>query len=260
MDIAIIIIAAFGASMLTFFSGFGLGTILTPVFMLFFPIEVAIAMTGVVHLLNNIFKISLIGRHVILKVFLKFGLPAIAGAFLGASALIALSDLQRTLFSYSLFNKTLEITPVNLTISILMVLFGLVELVPKLKKLNFSKRYLIPGGLLSGFFGGLSGHQGALRTAFLVKLGLTKESFIATGIAISLLIDFTRIPLYYTRMLDTGSGDIRWSVIIIATLSAFGGAFLGRQLLKKITIDVIHTIVGTAIIVLGIGLGLGFLS
>ncbi len=49
MDIFIIGIAAFVTAILAFFSGFGLGTILTPVFVIFFPVEVAIALTGVVH-------------------------------------------------------------------------------------------------------------------------------------------------------------------------------------------------------------------
>ena len=44
------------ASGLTFFSGFGLGTLLTPVFALFFPIEIAITITSIVHFLNNLFK------------------------------------------------------------------------------------------------------------------------------------------------------------------------------------------------------------
>lgn len=44
---------ALATSALTLFSGFGLGTILTPVFAIFFPIEVAIASTAVVHLSNE---------------------------------------------------------------------------------------------------------------------------------------------------------------------------------------------------------------
>jgi uncharacterized membrane protein YfcA len=63
LELAIICVAAFGASILTFFSGFGLGTILTPIFMIFFPVEVAIALTGVVHFFNNIFKLLLVGRN-----------------------------------------------------------------------------------------------------------------------------------------------------------------------------------------------------
>jgi len=260
LDIIIIIIAAFGASMLTFFSGFGLGTILTPVFMLFFPIEVAIAMTGVVHLLNNIFKFLLIGRHVVWKVLVKFGLPAIAGAFAGAKLLLSLSDFTEPVTTYQVSDNTFSILPVNLTIAFLMIIFGLVELIPALKRINFGHRALIPGGLLSGFFGGLSGHQGALRTAFLVRLGLSKEAFIATGIAIALLIDFTRIPLYYLRLFNTQSFSVDWKIIIIATLAAFGGAFIGKKLLKKVTIGLIHTIVGIAIIGLAVCLGLGLIN
>lgn len=63
MEIIIISLAAFFTAVLTFFSGFGLGTILTPVFVLFFPIDVAIALTGVVHFSNNLFKIALVGRN-----------------------------------------------------------------------------------------------------------------------------------------------------------------------------------------------------
>ena len=46
----VIIIAAFVGSILTFFSGFGLGTILVAVFTVFFAPELAIAMTAIVHL------------------------------------------------------------------------------------------------------------------------------------------------------------------------------------------------------------------
>ncbi|MFW6290263.1 MAG: hypothetical protein ACOC0R_04780 [Mariniphaga sp.] len=54
-ELIIISIAAFFTAVLTFFSGFGLGTILMPVFALFFPVDIAIALTGVVHFTNNLF-------------------------------------------------------------------------------------------------------------------------------------------------------------------------------------------------------------
>lgn len=258
LETIIVVIAAFGASMLTFFSGFGLGTLLTPVFMLFFPIEVAIAMTGIVHLLNNIFKFGLIGKHVDWKVLLRFGLPAIAGAFVGAYLLIRLSGFNDHVMTYFMAGREFAVMPVKLVIAVLMILFGLIELIPGLKKIRFGKRFLLAGGLLSGFFGGLSGHQGALRTAFLVRLGLTKEAFIATGIAIALLIDLTRLPMYSSKFFS-GSFFKDHPVIIIATISAFGGAYLGRRLLKKITLDIIHTIVGIAIILLALALGMGII-
>ncbi|MFZ4474575.1 MAG: TSUP family transporter, partial [Saprospiraceae bacterium] len=90
MDI-LIGITAFLASLLTLFSGFGLGTLLTPVFGLFFPIHVAVALTGIVHLLNNLFKISLLGRDANRSMVLSFGIPSVVGGFLGAWVLIWIS-------------------------------------------------------------------------------------------------------------------------------------------------------------------------
>jgi uncharacterized membrane protein YfcA len=157
-----------------------------------------------------------------------------------------------------MFGREFTITPVKLVIAILMILFGLAEIAPGIKGIQFKKNHLIPGGIISGFFGGLSGHQGALRTAFLIRLGLSKEAFIATGISISLLIDLTRIPLYYNHLAkDFVSIDLK--VMLIATGAAFAGALIGRQLLKKITIEFVHLIVGIAIIALALGLGIGLI-
>jgi len=44
MDVLLISIVAFIGSGLTFFSGFGLGTVLLPVFALFFPVQVAVGL------------------------------------------------------------------------------------------------------------------------------------------------------------------------------------------------------------------------
>jgi uncharacterized membrane protein YfcA len=84
MEIVIISLVAFIAAILTFFSGFGLGTILTPVFMVFFPVELAIGLTGIVHFLNNIFKLALVGKNANKTVLLSFGIPAVIAAIAGA--------------------------------------------------------------------------------------------------------------------------------------------------------------------------------
>jgi uncharacterized membrane protein YfcA len=62
MDYVLICAVALLISMLTLFSGFGLGTVLMPAFGLFFPAPVAVAATSVVHLATNIFKVGLVGR------------------------------------------------------------------------------------------------------------------------------------------------------------------------------------------------------
>ncbi|HCY40229.1 MAG TPA: hypothetical protein DHV48_02595, partial [Prolixibacteraceae bacterium] len=112
MEIIIIAVAAFITAILTFFSGFGLGTILAPVFAIFFPIDVAIALTGVVHFSNNLFKIALVGKKADKAVLLRFGIPAILASFLGAWLLLKITVLP-TLYQYQLWGKDFEITPVK---------------------------------------------------------------------------------------------------------------------------------------------------
>jgi uncharacterized membrane protein YfcA len=182
-EIVVLSLAALITSLLTFFSGFGLGTILMPVFAIFFPVDLAIALTGVVHFLNNIFKLSLVGLKADKQVVLRFGIPAFIAAIVGAYVLLQISDLQ-SIYSYTLGGKLYSITPVKLIIAVLLIFFALTEVIPYFKNLQFGKDKLVIGGLLSGFFGGLSGNQGALRSAFLIKSNLSKEAFVATGIVI----------------------------------------------------------------------------
>ncbi|MDP2209216.1 MAG: sulfite exporter TauE/SafE family protein [Bacteroidota bacterium] len=257
MEYIIISVAAFLTSGLTLFSGFGLGTLLMPVFAIFFPIHIAVGMTALVHFANNIFKLALVGREADKLTVIRFGLPAILAAFVGAFLLQWLSDLQ-PLFSYSVFGNNLQIMPVKLIIAILMLIFALFELLPRFEKLSFPKKYLPIGGVLSGFFGGLSGHQGALRSAFLIKTGLSKESFIGTGVVIACLIDVTRLSVYSGHFAITGIED-NFVLLIIATLAAFLGAFIGNRLIKKITLSIVKIIVAIMLLLIAIGLGTGLI-
>ncbi len=250
----IIILTAFAASLLTFFSGFGLGTILFPAFALFFPLEVAVALTGVVHFLTNIFKTGLIGKNIDKNILLRFGIPAIVGAIVGASLLSQFPDNQ----VITTWGDHYQITFLRIIVATLMVFFALFEIIPFLKNLAFEKNWLSVGGLLSGFFGGLSGHQGALRSAFLIRYGLKKETLIATGVAIACLIDLTRLSLYYQRFLGSAL-QAEWKLIAAATLSAFIGAYFGNKLLKKVTIDAIQKIVAIALIVMALCIGTGLI-
>ena len=165
LEILLIIVVAAGASLLTFFSGFGLGTMLLPVFLLFFPVDLAIAMTAVVHFLNNVFKTGLIGRHAVRDVVLKFGLPALVFAFIGAKALAYLASFPIRI-PYKLFGFPLTTTLVNVVIGLLLLIFAIVEIIPAKNKKPVQTIGLFIGGALSGFFGGVSGHQGALRSGF----------------------------------------------------------------------------------------------
>src|SRR5215203_1020007 len=148
METALVCVVAFFAAGLTLFSGFGLGTLLMPVLAIFLPIEEAIAITAMVHLLNNLLKLVLLGRYADKHVVVKFGLPALLSAFLGAWALGFLVD-KASLVSYHLLNREFHVTAVKLTIAILMIVFILSELVIRDGTASLDKRYLTIGGFIS---------------------------------------------------------------------------------------------------------------
>ena len=261
MDLLVICVSALIASGLTLFSGFGLGTILTPVFALFFPVATAVAMTAVVHLANNLFKIGLVGRDADWPVVMRFGVPAALAAIVGA-ALLARASVMAPWLAYEFLGRTHEITPVKATIGVVIVVFALLELSPSFARMAFAARWLPVGGLASGFFGGLSGNQGALRSAFLVKAGLSKESYVGTSAVCAVVVDTTRIVVYGLALQatwGTATGGRAGFVVGAATLSAFLGAWFGKRLLKKVTLRSVELAVAVMMVLVGGGLASGLL-
>jgi len=107
------------------------------------------------------------------------------------------------------------------------------------------------GGFFSGFLGGLIGAQGAIRSAYLLNYSLSKEAFIATGTAISILIDLTRLPLYlYSQKAHFGSVPFFWILLII--FSALLGTTLGKRFLQTISLKLFRHLVAAAVILVGI--------
>ncbi|MFA6318077.1 MAG: TSUP family transporter [Elusimicrobiota bacterium] len=253
----LICIVALGASLLTFFSGFGLGTLLLPAFAAFFPIEAAVAMTAVVHFANNIFKLALVGRKADLKVVAWFGLPAVAASFVGAKALLLLAALPG-LCTYGLWGRTFHVTWVGSVIAALMLAFAALEVFPSLAGKSFDRKYLPFGGLLSGFFGGLSGHQGAFRSAFLVRCGLGQQAFVATGVVAACLVDATRLAVYAAQVSSVmAAGNA--PLIAAAMSSAFAGAWLGARLVGKVTIRAIQVFVSCLLALFALCLAAGLI-
>lgn len=257
MEYIIVSFAACFASALTLFSGFGLGTLLMPVVAIFFPLEVAVAITAIVHLANNIFKVGLVGRYAKIALLVRFGLPAVLAALVGALALTWLSDVP-PIAHYSMFERTLAISPLKLTVGILILGFVCLELSPRFANVTFDQRYLPFGGILSGFFGGLSGHQGAFRSMFLIKSGLTKEEFVATGVIIAVMVDLARL-LIYGIDLSSHAEQVSWPLVTSASIAAFVGAYFGAKMLQKITVRSIQIIVSALLMVVAVGLITGML-
>ncbi len=255
MSYLVICAVALLASGLTFFSGFGLGTLLLPAFALFFPIEQAVVMTAVVHFLNGLFKLGLVGRQADRRIGLRFGVPALVASFIGAWVLVWLAGIE-PLLTYTLAGREFKVTPAKLAIGVL--LFALAELLPRFRDMSFGPQFLTLGGLLSGFFGGLSGMQGALRSAFLSRAGLSKEAFVASGVVIACLIDVSRLGVYSRSLLAEGAG-LDYGLLGAAVSSAFVGALIGNRYLKKLTMQGVQRIVAVMLFAVAVGLVCGIL-
>jgi uncharacterized membrane protein YfcA len=261
LQFVVIAMAAFLAAGLTLYSGFGLGTLLLPVFALFVPVEMAVVATALVHGANNLFKLALLGRHADREVVLKFGLPAVAAAVLGALALGWFAQADSSITVEVNERAILQITPVKLIVGLLMIAFALFELLPRFRHLEFDRRWLPLGGVLSGFFGGLSGHQGALRSAFLAKAGLTTERFVGSNAVIGFLVDLTRIGVYLALFLSVGraaggaaSDFAGWPLVITGALAAFAGVLVGKRYLHAVTMRSVRALI--ALLLFGVGAAL----
>lgn len=246
---------------LTLFSGFGLGTILMPAFALFFPLTVAIAATAVVHLANNLFKLVLVGRHADWNVVARFALPAALAAVVGAWLLGLLAGLP-PVARYEMLGQVRDVHAVKLVIGCLIVGFALLELSPRFADVAFPPRFLTIGGLISGFFGGLSGNQGAFRSAFLLKADLGNEAFVATGVVSAVIVDTVRLAVYGAGFYASSFAELRGDVapvVATAILAAFLGAYMGTKLLEKVTLRFVQAVVAVMMAVIGGGLAAGLL-
>ncbi|MFN3388720.1 MAG: sulfite exporter TauE/SafE family protein [Allosphingosinicella sp.] len=252
MDVLIVAATAFAASALTLYSGFGLGTILLPAFALFFPVETAVAATAIVHLLNNLFKGGLLGRKADWPTVLRFGLPAVPAAAAGAWLLAWLGRTE-TVFTWQAMGRNFGPTAAGLAVGGLMILFALLELHPRFRALRAPRRALVPGGAVTGFLGGLTGQQGALRSIFLLKTGLDPARFVATGVLIAILVDLARLAAYAaTFSADSLPAPGRpWLLIGVGVAAATLGAWIAVRRLEKVTIGFVRGMV--AALMLGIG-------
>ena len=233
INILIPAIAAFVAAALTLMTGFGLGTILTPIFLIFYDVKIAILIVAVVHLFNNLLKISLFGRHMSLDILKRFGALALIGAFMGA-----------------FLQGKMDSSGVKVLLGITLIFLGLKEISGFGEKMRIPEKIDFIGGFLSGLLGGFVGNQGAIRSAYLLNYNIPKEVFVATAATIASVVDITRIPVYIFSNRDvlTTNGLL----LFITVASAFAGTFAGKRLLKKVSLKAFKLYVSATVVIIGV--------
>ena len=261
-DVELLLLALLGAgaSAITIVSGFGLNTVLVPAFAVLFPLPLAIAAVALVHLLTSALRLVIFRAHIDRVIAWQFVPWAILGGIAGALILELLGAIP-VITTYPLFGITKSVTAVKVAVGATIAALSLYELRRGAQEAGLSNVGISAGALASGFFGGLSGNQGAIRSTVLIRAGLTPLGFAATSALAAIAIDLTRLTVYGTagsiaRMLADVA--IR-NAIVVATIGAILGVLLGRQLLAEMSSARLRLVVGWSLVVGGLLIGVGAL-
>jgi len=214
-------------------SGFGIGSILTPLLAAWVGTKLAVALVSIPHFLGTALRFAVIRQHVNRRVLWSFGITSALGGLIGA-----------------LLHVWLRSVVLGYVLGALLVFAGITGLTGLAARMRFGRTMAWVAGALSGMFGGLVGNQGGIRSAALLGFDLKRDEFVATATAIALLVDVFRMPVYAATQFD--SITAHWSLIIIATIGVVIGTLGGKWTLSRIPQNVFRTMVACIVLALGL--------
>ena len=229
---ALIAAAGLLAGALASIVGFGIGSLLTPVFALETGTRAAVAIVSIPHLIGTALRFVMMRGHLDRRVFLSFGLTSAAGGLTGA-----------------LLHARLGNPALSIVFGSLLLFVAASEMSGLAKRLRFGGPVAWAAGALSGFLGGLVGNQGGIRSAALFGFPLQREAFVATATATGLVVDAARMPVYFISERDAIFAA--WPEIAIASAAVVAGTLVGRRVLTRIPEAQFHRIVAVVLAVLG---------
>src|SRR5438552_12029409 len=228
----ILVIAAAIAGAIATITGFGIGSVLTPLLAVRVGTQLAVAAVSIPHFFATTLRFWRLRAHVERRVRLRVGIPSAAGGLTGA--------LLRSVAG----NRALAIV-----FGILLVFVGASELSGLAGRMKFGGVVAWIAGALSGFLGGLVGNQGGIRSAALLGFDVDKRAFVATGTAVGVIVDGARMPAYFV----TQGHEIAqiWILVAVATVGAVLGTLFGEQLLRRIPERLFRRVVAVLLLILG---------
>lgn len=214
-------------------AGFGIGSVLTPVFALRMDMTLAVAAVAVPHFVATALRFWMMRRHVDGRVVKTFGITSAAGGLAGA-----------VLQGYVGGNGLIVV------FGGLLVFAGLSGLTGFSERIRVGRRTAWAAGLLSGVFGGLVGNQGGIRSAALLAFDLPPAAFVASATAVALMVDAARMPVY--AFTERARLPAVVPLMLIATVGAVAGTIAGERALRRIPPAVFRTLVSALILALGL--------
>jgi uncharacterized membrane protein YfcA len=229
-------IAAVLAGAVAAVTGFGIGSLLTPVLAMSVDTRVAVAAVSIPHVVGTGVRFWRLQGQVDRRVLWSFGLTSAVGGLAGAA-----------------LNSVATVRSLNVVFGVLLLFAAFSEVIGLSRRLRFRGWVAWVAGALSGLLGGLVGNQGGIRSAALVGFDLPKERFVATATAIALFVDGARVPVYLATQWSDIASIGSW--IAAATVGVVIGTLAGSGVLRWIpevwfrrVLAVVLTILGAAML------------
>lgn len=233
MFLAITAAASVLAGAIASVSGFGIGSLLTPLFNIPYDMRLAVAAVSIPHLVATSLRLWLMRRDVNRQVLRSFGVMSATGGLTGA-----------------ILQQYATAPGLTLVFAALLIFAGLAGLTGLSERLRFGPRTGWIAGVLSGMLGGLVGNQGGIRSAALLGSQLSPAAFVATATAAGLIVDAARMPVYVVMEHSRLLADL--GVIGVATLGVVVGTVAGRPILRTLPPALFRKLVSALILVLGV--------
>jgi len=231
--VLLLTIAGIIAGAIAAISGFGIGSILTPLLASWVGTKLAVALVSIPHFIGTALRFLFIRQHIDRRVLWSFGLTSAAGGLTGA-----------------LLHIWLRSAVLGYLLGALLVFAGVMGISGLASRMRFGRRTAWVAGALSGLFGGMVGNQGGIRSAALLGFHLQPAAFVATATAIGLLIDVCRMPVYAALQWHAIVGQ--WRFATLGTIGVVIGTLSGKWMLQRIPQKTFRAIVSCIILALGI--------
>jgi uncharacterized protein len=220
-------------------TGFGIGSLLTPLLALQVDTRLAVAAVSIPHVVGTAVRFWLLKVGANRRVLWNFGLTSAAGGLIGAA-----------------LNRWASNQWLSVIFGVLLCFAAVSEISGLARHMRFRGWVAWVAGALSGLLGGLVGNQGGIRSAALLGFELEKQQFVATATAIGLFVDGARMPIYVATQHEELIQIWHW--IVAATAGVTIGTVLGSRALARIpevwfrrVLAIVLAVLGTTMVIKG---------